>query len=72
LVIGQLPDESLLRGVRQILISYGQQICLGCGAIINVFDKGTVLVQGKLNPQCKEESLRMLKQVLPSDTRWGV
>lgn len=53
-------------------IAYGQQIRLGCGAVINVFDKGTVLVQGKLHPQCREESLELLKQVLPPDTRWHV
>lgn len=53
-------------------ISYGQQIRLGCGAIINVYDKGTVLVQGKLHPHGKEESLRLLRQALPVDARWGV
>lgn len=53
-------------------IGYGQQIRLGCGAIINVYDKGTVLVQGKLHPHGKEESLRLLRQALPVDARWGV
>lgn len=53
-------------------IGYGEQIRLGCGAVVNVYDKGTVVVQGKLHPNGKEESLRLLKQALPSDTRWGV
>ena len=53
-------------------INYGQQIKLGCGAIINIYGKGTVLVQGKLIPECKEESLALLKQVLPSNTRWNL
>lgn len=53
-------------------IEYGQQLRLGCGAIVNVYDKGTVLVQGKLIPQCREESLAKLRQALPPDTRWCV
>lgn len=55
-----------------IKISYAQQIRLGCGAIINIYHNGTVLVQGKLHPQCREESLQLLNQVLPPDTRWGL
>ena len=51
-------------------IDYGQQIRLGCGAVINVYDKGTVLVQGRLHPDYKEESLKLLRQLLPPDTRW--
>ena len=50
-------------------IDYGQQLRLGCGAVVNVYDKGTVLVQGKLHPQVREESLTLLKQMLPPDTR---
>ena len=53
-------------------IDYGQQIRLGCGAVINVYDKGTVLVQGKLHPQCRDESMRLLKQILSLYTRWCV
>lgn len=53
-------------------IDYGQQIRLRCGAIINVYDNGTVLAQGKLQSQCREESLSSLKHILPSDTRWCV
>lgn len=51
-------------------IEYGQQLRLGCGAVISVYDRGTVLVQGKLHPQCREESLAKLRQALPPDTRW--
>ena len=51
-------------------IDYGQQIRLGCGAIVAVYDKGTVLVQGKLHPESREDSLMKLKRVLPRETRW--
>ena len=51
---------------------YGQQLRLGCGAVVNVYDKGTVLVQGKLIPECREESLVKLKAALPPETRWCV
>jgi hypothetical protein len=53
-------------------IEHGWQHRLGCGAVINVYDKGTVLVQGKLRPDCREESLAMLKLALPPETRWCV
>lgn len=53
-------------------IDHGQQMRLGCGAIVNVYDSGTVLVQGKLSPRGGEETLAKLKQVLPPDTRWTV
>jgi hypothetical protein len=53
-------------------IDYGLQLRLGCGAVINVYDKGAVLVQGKLIPECREQSLTKLKQALPPDTRWCV
>lgn len=53
-------------------IDYGQQIRLGCGAIVNIYNKGTVLVQGKLSPRGGEETLEKLKKVLPPDTRWTV
>ena len=53
-------------------IDHGQQIRLGCGAIVNVYNSGTVLVQGKLIPECREESLLTLKLALPSITRWCV
>ena len=53
-------------------IDYGQQIRLRCGAIINVYDNGTVLAQGKLQSQCREALLNSLKHILPSDTRWYI
>ena len=51
-------------------IEHGWQIRLGCGAIVNVYNSGTVLVQGKLIPECREESLLTLKAALPPETRW--
>ena len=51
-------------------IEHGWQIRLGCGAIVNVYNSGTVLVQGKLIPECREESLLTLKLALPPITRW--
>lgn len=53
-------------------IDHGQQIRLRCGAIINVYDNGTVLAQGKLHSQCREVLLSSLKHILPSNTRWCV
>ena len=53
-------------------IDYGQQIRLGCGAVINVYDKGTVLVQGKLHEQYRERSMILLKHILPPNTRWCI
>jgi len=53
-------------------IAFGQQIRLGCGAVINVYDKGTVMVQGKLLREDRGESLRLLKEILPVDTRWCI
>ena len=53
-------------------IDYGQQLRLGCGAVVNVYDKGTVLVQGKFIPEVRENSLQLLKEMLPPDTRWCI
>lgn len=53
-------------------IDFGQRVRLGCGAVISIYDKGTVLVQGKLHPQCRDESMSLLKQMLPPDTRWCI
>jgi hypothetical protein len=54
-------------------IPYGNLIELGCGPVINVFDKGTVMVQGNFlsNTVCAE-SMPLLKAILPPDTKWGV
>ena len=51
-------------------IEHGHQIRLECGAIINVFDKGAVLVQGKLHPFRKTENWALLKQALPPEAKW--
>ena len=53
-------------------ISYGVQICLGCGAYVNVYDKGTVMVQGSLIESCRDESMEFLKRALPANTKWHV
>lgn len=53
-------------------IPYGQQLRLACGAVISVYDKGTVLVQGKFLAGSKAISLALLKQILPLETRWCV
>ena len=51
-------------------IDYGQQIRLDCGVVINIYDKGTVLVQGRIHGQRCDELVGLLKIILPSDTRW--
>lgn len=51
-------------------IEHGHQIRLACGAIINVFATGTVLVQGKLHPFRKTENLALLKRALPPEAKW--
>ena len=51
-------------------IEHGWQIRLGCGAVINVYDNGAVLVTGKWHPECQEDSQTMLKRALPRQTRW--
>lgn len=53
-------------------IDYGQQICLACGAVVNIYDKGTVLVQGKMHENDGEGTIMLLKRILPPDTRWCV
>ena len=51
-------------------IEGGERFYLGVGAIISIYDNGTVMVQGKLKPKYKAWATRMLKQVLPKETRW--
>ena len=53
-------------------IPYGHQIRLGCGAAINVYSSGTVLIQGKLIESVRDESLALLKKILPTTTKWQV
>ena len=59
----------LINSVKRI--GFGQQIRLACGIVISVYDKGTVLVQGRLNTAAKPTLLETLNQLLPPDTRWG-
>ena len=53
-------------------IAYGRQIRLTCGIVINAYDKGTVLVQGKVDQVARMKALDLLQRLLPADTRWGV
>ena len=62
--------DFFIRSVKPI--SYGVQIRLGCGAYVNVYDKGTVMVQGSLIESCRDESMEFLKQALPANTKWHV
>ncbi len=51
-------------------IEYGCQIRLECGAIINVYKTGKVLVQGKLDPRGKAQRVHLLQQLLPTGTKF--
>lgn len=62
--------DFFIRSVKPI--DYGVQIRLGCGAYVNVYDKGTVMVQGRLIESCRDESLEFLKRALPANTKWHV
>ncbi len=53
-------------------IKFGRQIRLACGLVINIYDTGTVLVQGKLQPQSSAAVLYLLKEILPQNTRWNL
>ncbi len=53
-------------------IDYGRQMRLRCGVVINIYDTGTVLVQGKLLPTLRNEVITMLKKLLPPTTRWNI
>lgn len=53
-------------------IEHGQQFRLVCGAVINIYNSGTVLVQGKLHEHNRERSSILLKHILPPNTRWCV
>lgn len=59
-----------IKSVRQI--AFPQQIKLGCGAVVTIFDTEKVVVQGKFLPSCRDESMALLKQALPPDTIWGI
>jgi hypothetical protein len=51
-------------------IDYGYQIRLECGAIINVYSTGKVVVQGKLDPRGKTERVSLLHEILPANTKF--
>lgn len=50
-------------------INYATQIRLTCGAIVNVFDSGKVVVQGTVANQAKLITLTQLQKALPATTR---
>lgn len=51
-------------------IDYCHQIHLECGAIINAYVTGKVVVQGKLDPRGKAEHVARLLKALPSHTKF--
>ncbi len=51
-------------------IPSGERFYLGVGAVISIYDNGTVLVQGKFKPKYKAWAIRMLKRMLPKETIW--
>ena len=51
-------------------IKGGESFYLGIGAVITVYDNGTVMVQGRIKPKYKESSTRTLKRILPPATLW--
>lgn len=69
-------EAALLRGgikvVDVVPINYGQQIKLGCGISVNVYDKGSIFVQGSLPAKFANKLLWRMRQVLPAQTKWKV
>ena len=51
-------------------IKDGERFYLGVGAVISIYNNGTVMVQGKLRPKYKVWAIRTLKRILPSTTLW--
>ena len=51
-------------------IKGGESFYLGVGAVITIYDNGTVMVQGRIKPKYKESSTRTLKRILPPATLW--
>lgn len=51
-------------------IKDGERFYLGVGAVISIYNNGTVMVQGKLKPKYKAWAIRTLKRILPSTTLW--
>lgn len=63
-------QKSGLEVTSVLAIEYGCQIRLECGAIINVYKTGKVLVQGKLDPRGKAQRVHLLQQLLPAGTKF--
>jgi hypothetical protein len=63
LTVGFLLEQNDIQG--------GESLRLETGAIINVYDNGTVMVQGRLKPQTRGWTLKVLRQILPKHTRWN-
>ena len=64
---------SALRFEPAVQIEHGTQYRACCGLVINKYDTGNVLLQGKLRPEfdgVKEEIYAALKKALPPQTRW--
>lgn len=53
-------------------LEHAVQIRLRFGAVVSVFDNGTVLVQGKLSRDTPCDLLDRLRNALPVDTRWCI
>ena len=51
-------------------LDYCYQFRLVCGAIINAYGTGKVVVQGKLDPRGKVEFVARLLKALPSNTKF--
>lgn len=51
-------------------LDYCHQFRLACGAIINAYPNGKVVVQGKLDPRGKAEHVARLQNALPSHTKF--
>ncbi len=51
-------------------MDYCHQFRLACGAIINAYPNGKVVVQGKLDPRGKAEHVARLQNALPSHTKF--
>jgi hypothetical protein len=70
-LINQLREANfMIKEVQQM--EHSILIRLGCGAVINEYKTGTVMIQGKFIKSVEEESLAMLREILPPDTRWQI
>jgi hypothetical protein len=53
-------------------ITGGERFYLGVGAVISIYDNGTVMVQGKFKPKYKAWAMRNLSYILPKQTAWYI